>query len=82
MRLVNDEEEEEEEDSSSPTSGRLEVCFNRAWGTVCLNQFSVAAAAVICRQLGSFQDGYGACGTEIMGINHCVCMCVCVCVCV
>ena len=43
---------------SSPTSGRLEVCFNRAWGTVCADQFGHLAADVVCRQLGSDYGGW------------------------
>ena len=34
------------------TIGRLEVCHNRAWGTVCNRRFGTNEASVICRQLG------------------------------
>jgi len=43
VRLVN---------SSSPVEGRVEVCYNNAWGTVCNNQFSSEDATVVCHQLG------------------------------
>ena len=43
IRLVN---------GSTPLEGRLEICFNRAWGTVCNNMFSVEDANVSCNQLG------------------------------
>ena len=48
---------------SSSNQGRLEVCINHAWGTVCNNGFSSEEALVACRQLGKLQvDGeYGSC---------------------
>ncbi len=36
--------------------GRLEVCINNAWGTVCQRGFSSDEAAVVCRYLG-FDEG-------------------------
>jgi len=38
------------------TIGRLEVCHNRAWGTVCNTRFGTNDAFIICRQLG-FETG-------------------------
>ncbi|ORU90494.1 MAG: hypothetical protein A6F71_05880 [Cycloclasticus sp. symbiont of Poecilosclerida sp. M] len=36
---------------SNPLEGRVEVCINRAWGTICDNGFSSEDATVICNQL-------------------------------
>ena len=32
--------------------GRVEICVNNAWGTVCDNRFRREEALVVCRQLG------------------------------
>ena len=32
--------------------GRVEVCFQRQWGTVCNNSWNTKDAVVACRQLG------------------------------
>ena len=39
---------------SDPSEGRVEICINDAWGTVCNNLFSTADAQVVCTQLGGF----------------------------
>ena len=42
---------------SNPLEGRVELCINNAWGTVCDDQFSEDDAEVICSQIGRRHNG-------------------------
>lgn len=42
----------------TPESGRLEVCINQAWGSLCNYYWEYRDAQVVCRELG-FQQFYG-----------------------
>jgi deleted-in-malignant-brain-tumors protein 1 len=44
-------------DGDNALEGRVEICLNRAWGTVCDTLFTVSETDVICRQLGVVHNG-------------------------
>ena len=48
---------------STPYEGRVEVCQNELWGTICDNPWNDDAATVVCTQLGhSRQSNYHSFG--------------------
>lgn len=58
--------------------GRVEICINNAWGTICNNLFSSHDPQVICRDLGyNFSDSYSiplqAMGSGPIFLDNLVC---------
>ena len=45
------------QNGSTASEGRVEVCIDCEWGTVCDNWWNDAAATVVCNQLGSKEKG-------------------------
>ena len=45
------------QDGSSATEGRVEICMDGIWGTICGAFLGINAATVICRQLGFIHQG-------------------------
>lgn len=48
LRLVN---------GTTPMEGRVELCFNNSYGTICDDRWDVLDAIVTCRQLGFSSQG-------------------------
>lgn len=44
-------------DGPTELIGRVEICVNRTWGTVCEQMWNDIHALVVCRQLGYSANG-------------------------
>ena len=43
--------------SGAVSFGRVEVCINELWSTICDHHWTVTEASVICSQLGFYKQG-------------------------
>ena len=39
-------------DGAIDQEGRVEVCFNNIWGSICTEGFDLTDASVVCKELG------------------------------
>ena len=44
-------------DGSTSSSGRVEICMQEQWGTICDDNWGVTESAVVCRQLNLPSEG-------------------------
>lgn len=56
-------------DGETDYEGRVEICYNKVWGTVCHDNWDYKDAVVVCRQLGLMGKIFTL---EAVKINVCI----------
>ena len=51
------------QDGTDPSNGRVEVCWNGMWATLCSHEFDENDASIVCKQLGYTSEGTYECAS-------------------